>query len=86
MHDLGNQGTEDFYIFGVLNDTYVRIRQEPNLDGVKVGYLHKDQCVQILDQTEEKMQIGDMLSIWYKVRTEDGTEGWAYGYFVDIED
>ena len=71
---------------GILNDSHVRIRKSPNLQSEHIGYLYKDQRVQIFDQTENPMKIGEMESVWYKIRTEDGTEGWVYGFFIDIED
>jgi len=70
--------------FGSLNDYQVRIRKEPNLNGEHVGFLNKGQIIYILDETEERMKIGNMDSIWYKIKTLDGLEGWAYGYFIDL--
>jgi hypothetical protein len=70
-------------IVGVVNDSRVRIRKEPNLDGENIGYLNKDQIVFILDETLESMKIGKMDSVWFKIRTLDGIEGWSYGYFID---
>jgi hypothetical protein len=31
------------------------------------------------------MKIGNMNFVWYKIKTLDGIEGWAYGYFIDLE-
>ncbi len=69
---------------GILNDSKVRIRKEPNLDGEQLGYLNKGQKVSILEETDQKMKIGEMDAVWYKVETEDGVVGWAYGWFIDI--
>ncbi len=69
---------------GILNDLKVRIRKEPNLNGEQLGYLNKGQKVSILEETDQKMKIGEMDAVWYKVETEDGVVGWAYGWFIDI--
>jgi hypothetical protein len=70
---------------GVLNDSEVRVRGKPNLEGTPIGALQKGQHVVILDETEDKMQIGDMEAKWYKIETEEGLIGWSYGYFIDIK-
>lgn len=71
-------------IFGRLNDYRVRIRLDSTLQGEHIGYLNKGDYVQILDQTEEPMKIGEMESVWYKIKTNEGIIGWAFGYFIDI--
>jgi hypothetical protein len=70
---------------GVLNDSEVRVRGKPNLEGTPIGALQKGQHVVILDETEDKMQIGDMEAKWYKIETEEGLIGWSYGYFIDVK-
>lgn len=80
-NNLLNQNNQ---ITGTLNQSRVRIRKEPNLNGEQIGYLNKDQTVYILDRTTESMKIGDMDSAWYKIKTTDGLEGWSYGYFIDL--
>jgi hypothetical protein len=70
---------------GVLNDSEVRVRGKPNLEGTPTGALQKGQHVVILDETEDKMQIGDMEAKWYKIETEEGLIGWSYGYFIDVK-
>jgi hypothetical protein len=75
---------QDKFITGILNQSRVRIRKEPNLGGEQIGSLNKDQQVYILDKTSEIMKIGNMESVWYKIKTFDGVEGWAYGYFIDL--
>lgn len=77
--------TEHSKTYGTLTDNSVRVRKSPSLTGEKTGFLlMKDQRVEILDQTES-MIVGDMNAPWYKIRTEDGQEGWAYGFFIDVD-
>jgi hypothetical protein len=72
--------------YGTLNDSRVRVRDFPNTEGKHLGYLDIEQRVEIIGRTATEMKIGDMNSVWYKIRTEDGLEGWAYGYFIDVEE
>ncbi len=71
-------------MIGILNDSQVRIRKDPNLEGEHIGYLNKDQIVYVVDETNNSMKIGKMDSKWYKVRTFEGIEGWSYGAFIDL--
>ncbi|MBN2653001.1 MAG: SH3 domain-containing protein [Spirochaetales bacterium] len=72
-------------VFGILNDFRVRLRTEPNLSSLTVKYLDKDEIVEIIGRSKEKQKIGEMEAFWLKVRLKDGTEGWVYGYFVDMK-
>ena len=71
--------------YGTSNNVNVRFRSEPTLQGEHLGYLQKGDRVVILDETDETMKIGNMESVWYKIKTEDGVTGWAYGFFIDVE-
>jgi len=50
-----------------------------------LGYLDKNDRVQIIDQTVDTMKIGEMESVWYKVNLSNGIIGWVYGYFINLE-
>jgi hypothetical protein len=71
--------------YGILNDSRVRVRELPSLDSDSITYLNEGDRIEIIDQSEEPMRIGEMESVWYKIKTSDGTIGWTYGYFIDIE-
>ena len=78
-------GPPDFILrYGILNDSRVRFRNEPNLDSAIIGHLNIKDEVAILDQTIEPMKIGDMESVWYNIRTKTGQVGWVYGHFIDL--
>lgn len=74
---------DEMELVGVLNESRVRIRTEPNLESEHIGFLEKDQIVYILDETKQSMKIGNMNSVSYKIKTMDGIIGWSYGYFID---
>ena len=69
----------------VLNDSRVRVRENPNLEAQHLGYLNTGDEVEVFDRSGIKVQIGDMNDWWYKIRRKsDGLEGWAYGPFLDL--
>ena len=67
-----------------LNDDRVRMREWPLLDAQHVAFLEQDEEVKVLDRSGIKVQIDDMNDYWYKLKRADGTEGWTYGYFLDL--
>lgn len=71
---------------GTLNDSCVRLRENPNLEAKHLGFLNKGDKVKVLDRSGIKVQIREMNDYWYKVKTEDGTVGWAYGHFINPEE
>lgn len=73
-------------IIGRLNSDKVRVRTAPNLDGIQIGSLREGEKVRILNESDGKMKIGEMDSVWYKVQAEDGSIGWSYGAFIDLID
>jgi hypothetical protein len=71
--------------WGVVNDQGVRIRKEPTLEGAQIGSLSKGERVTVLGRTDAKMKMGEMEAYWYFIHTEKGLEGWAYGFYIDVE-
>ena len=47
--------------------------------------LKKDENIEILDKTDDKMKIDNMENYWIKVKTGDGKYGWAYGEWIREE-
>lgn len=64
----------------------LRIRESPNTDSTTkvVGKLKKWDKVTAIDCTETKTRIDNLEYPWYKIRLEDGTEGWVFGGFAKI--
>lgn len=90
-----NQSSEVFGILieagggipAVLNDSDVRYRTAPTTVGSDtLGYLHKGDRVIVLGQSKNEERIGNMSAPWYKIKTEDGTVGYGYGYFFDLNE
>ncbi len=80
----GYRYMKGFPHWATLNDSRVRLREEPNLSCDTLGYLTAGEKVLLLDMTVEKQTIGDAEYPWYKLRTADYTIGWAYGQFIDL--
>ena len=54
-------------------DSNLNIRQEPSTDAAIVGKAAKGESVTLVEQTSED---------WWKVRTADGEEGYAYARYL----
>ncbi len=70
---------------GISKADRVSFRNIPELNGNHLGYLRKNQFVYIIDETIEKEIYRNMESVWYKIKTIDGLEGWVYGSFIGSE-
>ncbi len=54
-------------------DTALNIRQEPSTEGAIVGKAAKGTMVTLVEQSSEE---------WWKVKTADGAEGYAYARYL----
>lgn len=70
---------------GSLNDSDVRLRADPKTTGAILKTLGKGIGVNILDQTKDTQTINGKTAVWLKVRLTDGTEGWVFGAFIDVQ-
>jgi hypothetical protein len=70
---------------GVLNDSRVRVRAHPTLGAEILGHLERGDRVEVLERSGLRESIGEMNDFWYRILTEDGLAGWAYGHFIDLQ-
>lgn len=70
---------------GICAEDNVRVRVRPSIKADVVTALKKDEKIEILDKTDEKMKIDNMENYWIKIKTKDGKYGWAYGEWIKIE-
>ncbi len=68
----------------VLNDSVVRVRENPNLEAKVVTTLNKGEQLLVVDRSGLTMAIGANNTYWYKVKTSAGTEGWVYGAYINL--
>ena len=54
-------------------DTNLNIRQEPSTEGAIVGKAAKGESVTLVEQTSDD---------WWKIKTADGEEGYAYARYL----
>lgn len=66
----------------MITGTGVRIRATPNLKGTIIASLEKGAIVEELERSERKEKVGNDLDHWYKVRLDNGQEGWIFGIFI----
>ena len=55
------------------DESNLNIRQEPSTDAAVVGKAAKGSSVTLVEQTSDD---------WWKVKTEDGQEGYAYSRYL----
>lgn len=68
-----------------LNDSRVRLREDPNLTCETWDFLSAGEKVQIIDRSEEKFVLDCESWYWYQVETKENLHGWIYGKYLDIE-
>jgi hypothetical protein len=60
------------------------LREEPDQESRRVYKLREGQVVKVLARGESKVQIASYEDYWYRVLTDDGSEGWCFGYFLPV--
>jgi len=71
-------------VFAVAQRDGLPIREEPNSNSSRVYRLRKGQVIKVIDRTEQPFEEGGLSDYWYRVLTEDGSTGYAFGHFLDI--
>jgi len=73
-------------VYATVQSDNLRVRGSPSLSGKHLGMMQTGWRVEILERSAEKTAVDDMLAYWYKIKTEEGLVGWAYGYYLLIEE
>jgi hypothetical protein len=60
------------------------LREQPNQEARRVYKLRQGELVKVLERGEAKVLIATYEDYWYRVLTEDGSEGWCFGYFLPV--
>jgi hypothetical protein len=60
------------------------LRENPEQEARRVYKLREGQVVKVLSRGEVPVQIGSYQDYWYRVLTDDGYEGWCFGYFLPV--
>ena len=71
--------------YAILNDSRVRLRNEPYLSSDTIKLLNKNERVIVNKKTFETEKIQNMNSPWYEITVNDNVVGWIYGYFLDLQ-
>jgi hypothetical protein len=67
----------------ITTDSGLRIRLRSRTDAFILGTLENNQRITIL-KTGETATIGGVTAPWYRIKTEDGLIGWAFGGYIRI--
>ncbi len=60
------------------------LREDPQQEARRVYKLREGQVVKVLFREEQQVQVGSYQDYWYRVLTDDGYEGWSFGYFLPV--
>ena len=68
---------------GNVNNSGVRVREEPSLDSAIVGQLEQGMTVTVLGRSQYRMYLDGFNSYWLRIRNNN-VEGWAYGAYINL--
>lgn len=68
----------------VVNDSFVRLRTEPNLQSHTMYILPKNLEVLVVDQSDSFTEIDGEKWCWYKIQSFYFFDGWIYGKYLNI--
>ena len=60
------------------------IREEADQEARRVYKLAEGQLVKVLARGEKKVEISNLEDFWYLVLTEDGYQGYCFGYYLPV--
>ena len=60
------------------------LREDPEQEARRVYKLREGQVLKVLSRGEERVTIASYQDYWYRVLTDDGYEGWCFGYFLPV--
>lgn len=69
---------------GIITGENVRLRSEPSSESAAILKLNYNEKVTILEKVEGNEAEEGHGTTWYKIKRDDGTEGFAYGFYVFI--
>lgn len=62
----------------------VNVRDNPSLEGRKIGRIEKGSEVTLYEQSMNMSKIDGEENYWYRVKISEGNEGWIYGAYAKI--
>ncbi|MBI5206377.1 MAG: SH3 domain-containing protein [Candidatus Firestonebacteria bacterium] len=63
----------------------VHVRKDFGLGGEIVGKVFKDDEFKVLSKTAKELEVEGSKNYWYKIVLPDGTHGWIFGEFLEME-
>ncbi|MDR2480192.1 MAG: SH3 domain-containing protein [Treponema sp.] len=69
----------------IVNDNFIRIRDQPGLDGKRIGGLNQGAIVSVFGRSQERMFLNGLDSFWLKIYA-DNIEGWVFGAYINLLD
>ena len=78
-HDISSQPVK-----AVVNDTNVNFRREPVLKDNVIRQFKLFEKVYVMQKSDFTQSIEGASAHWYKICSEDNTEGWIYGHYLSF--
>ncbi len=72
--------------FAISNRKSLPIRDEPSSSADIVYRLDLREDMKVLFAQPEPVDISGLVSTWYEVLTRDGSQGWVFGYHLEVYD
>jgi hypothetical protein len=72
--------------FGYSERDGLPLRDAPDQQARIIYKLRAGQLVKVVEQGDEPEEISSYSAYWYRVLTEDGTEGFCYGHYLPVFD
>lgn len=72
------------YMYGYSERGGLPLREEAKTEARQIYRLAAGQLVKVLERSAEQAQIGGYENYWYRVLTEDGSEGYVFGQYLPV--
>lgn len=71
-------------LWAVPNRDGLPVREQPDSASDRVYRLKEKQLIKVLGKSKEKSTEGNFSDYWYKILTDDGAQGWVFGYALEL--
>ena len=82
FNNCTKQNTNNKKTFTITSNN-VNFRRYANLTSQILGQLNNGDRVEVVQKGDKKEKIGQWNNYWYKIKTQQGIEGWVFGQFIN---
>jgi len=70
--------------YAVCTRNALPVRDEAGTKGKRIYKLRENEIVKVIGQSKEQQSIGKMVGYWYKIVTENGTQGFCFDFNLSL--